>query len=136
MKQEIKPATGRLGVLVVGVGGAVATTMIVGTLASRKGLAKPIGSITQLATMRMENNEEKLIKDVVPLTDLNDIVFGGCERKRPEWSKRRVGSYQTDAGCFRSQLGKTSERYTREEGRYPLGNGRTTSSGYPRLQGC
>ena len=61
MKQEIKPATGRLGVLVVGVGGAVATTMIVGTLASRKGLAKPIGSITQLATMRMENNEEKLI---------------------------------------------------------------------------
>ena len=44
MKQEIKPATGRLGVLVVGVGGAVATTMITGTLASRKGLAKPIGS--------------------------------------------------------------------------------------------
>ena len=151
MKQEIKPATGRLGVLVVGVGGAVATTMIVGTLASRKGLAKPIGSITQLATMRMENNEEKLIKDVVPLTNLEDIVFGGWdifpdnayeavrrgfERKRPEWSKRRVGSYQTDAGCFRSQLGKTSERYTREEGCYPLGNGRTTPSGHPRLQGC
>lgn len=40
MKQEIKPATGRLGVLVVGVGGAVATTMIVGTLASRKGTGK------------------------------------------------------------------------------------------------
>ena len=79
MKQEIKPATGRLGVLVVGVGGAVATTMIVGTLASRKGLAKPIGSITQLATMRMENNEEKLIKDVVPLTNLEDIVFGGWD---------------------------------------------------------
>ena len=79
MKQEIKPATGHLGVLVVGVGGAVATTMITGTLASRKGLAKPIGSISQLATMRMENNEEKLIKDVVPLTDLNDIVFGGWD---------------------------------------------------------
>ena len=79
MKQEIKPATGRLGVLVVGVGGAVATTMIVGTLASSKGLAKPIGSITQLATMRMENNEEKLIKDVVPLTNLEDIVFGGWD---------------------------------------------------------
>ena len=45
-------------------------------------------------------------------------VRRGFERKRPEWSKRRVGSYQTDAGCFRSQLGKTSERYTREEGRY------------------
>ena len=79
MKQEIKPATGRLGVLVVGVGGAVSTTMITGTLAARKGLAKPIGSITQLATMRMENNEEKLIKDVVPLTNLEDIVFGGWD---------------------------------------------------------
>lgn len=66
MKQEIKPATGRLGVLVVGVGGAVATTMIVGTLASRKGLAKPIGSITQLATMRMENNEENSSRTLCP----------------------------------------------------------------------
>ena len=46
MKENIKPATGRLGVLVVGVGGAVSTTMITGTLAARKGLAKPIGSIT------------------------------------------------------------------------------------------
>ena len=45
MKENIKPATGRLGVLVVGVGGAVATTMITGTLAARKGLAKAIGSI-------------------------------------------------------------------------------------------
>ena len=79
MKQVIKPATVRLGVLEVGVGAADATTMIVGTLASRKGLAKPIGSITQLATMRLEKNEEKLIKDVVPLTDLNDIVFGGWD---------------------------------------------------------
>lgn len=79
MKQEIKPATGRLGVLVVGVGGAVATTMITGTLAACKGLAKPIGSITQMATMKMENGEEKMIKDVVPLTNLNDIVFGGWD---------------------------------------------------------
>ena len=79
MKQEIKPATGRLGVLVVGVGGAVATTMITGTLASRKGLAKPIGSISQLATKRMENKEDQLIKEVVPMTDLNRIVVGGWD---------------------------------------------------------
>lgn len=79
MKQGVQPATGRLGVLVAGVGGAVATTMIAGTLASRKGLAKPIGSITQLATMRMQNNEEKLIKDIVPLTCLDDVVFGGWD---------------------------------------------------------
>lgn len=66
MKQEIKPATGRLGVLVVGVGGAVATTMIVGTLASRKGLAKPIGSITQLATMRMETTKKNSSRTLCP----------------------------------------------------------------------
>ena len=53
--------------------------MITGTLAARKGLAKPIGSISQLATMRLENGEEKAIKDIVPLTDLNDIVFGGWD---------------------------------------------------------
>ena len=82
MKVEVKPASGKLGVLVVGVGGAVSTTFIVGTLAVRKGLATPIGSITQLATMRLgkrnENNFPK-IKDIVPLATLDDIVFGGWD---------------------------------------------------------
>ena len=73
------PISGRLGVLVVGVGGAVSTTMITGTLAACKGLAKPIGSITQMATMKMENGDEKLIKDVVPLTNLDNIIFGGWD---------------------------------------------------------
>lgn len=79
---EVKEAKGKLGVLVVGVGGAVATTFIVGTLAVRKGLAKPIGSLTQLATIRLgKRNENRFpkIKDVVPLADLNDIVFGGWD---------------------------------------------------------
>ena len=79
MKENIQPATGRLGVLVVGVGGAVATTLITGTLAARKGMAKPIGSIAQLATMRMQDGKEHLIKEVVPIADLNDIVFGGWD---------------------------------------------------------
>ena len=82
MKVEVKPASGKLGVLVVGVGGAVSTTFLVGTLAVRKGLATPIGSITQLATMRLgkrnENNFPK-IKDIVPLATLDDIVFGGWD---------------------------------------------------------
>ena len=82
MKVEVKPASGKLGVLVVGVGGAVSTTFIVGTLAVRKGLATPIGSITQLANMRLgkrnENNFPK-IKDIVPLATLDDIVFGGWD---------------------------------------------------------
>lgn len=81
MENKIKPATGRLGVLVVGMG-AVATTFIAGTLSVRKGLAKPIGSITQMAKIRLgkkEENRNPFIKDVVPLSNLNDLVFGGWD---------------------------------------------------------
>lgn len=73
---------GKLGVLVVGLSGAVSTTFIIGTLAARKGLAKPIGSLTQLAYLKFnEGNEEKesLIKDIVPLASLDQLVFGGWD---------------------------------------------------------
>ncbi len=82
MKQEIRSADGRLGVLVVGLGGAVATTFVVGTLSARKGLSKPIGSITQLATIRLgKRNENRFpkIKEVVPLAGMDDLVFGGWD---------------------------------------------------------
>ncbi|MEG2331122.1 MAG: inositol-3-phosphate synthase, partial [Bacteroides sp.] len=69
MEQQIKSASGRLGVLVVGVGGAVSSTFITGTLAARKGLTTPIGSTTQLATIRLKDGEKRM-KDVIPLTDL------------------------------------------------------------------
>lgn len=81
MESNLKPAAGRLGVMIVGLG-AVSTTFIAGTLAVRKGLAKPIGSITQMAKIRLGKKEENrypFIKDVVPLTDLNDIVFGSWD---------------------------------------------------------
>ena len=117
-KIEVKEAKGKLGILVVGVGGAVSTTMITGTLAARKGVAKPIGSIAQMATMRLESGEEKAIKDIVPLADLNDIVFGGWDifpdnayeaamyaEVLKEKCERRIAGHQTDAGCIRSQLG-------------------------------
>lgn len=81
MENKVEPAQGRLGVLVVGLG-AVSTTFIAGTLAVRKGLAKPVGSITQMAKIRLgkkEENRNPLIKDVVPLTDLNDLVFGSWD---------------------------------------------------------
>jgi myo-inositol-1-phosphate synthase len=80
-KVQVKEANGKLGVLTVGVG-AVATTFIAGTLIARKGLGIPVGSITQLATMRIGKREENnfpKIKDVVPLADLKDIVFGGWD---------------------------------------------------------
>jgi len=78
---KIEPATGKLGVMVVGMG-AVATTMIAGVEAVRRGLAKPIGSLTQMGTIRLgkrTDNHSPLIKDFVPLADLNDIVFTGWD---------------------------------------------------------
>src|SRR6478672_11461103 len=79
--EKVAPATGKLGVMVVGLG-AVATTMIAGVEAVRKGLAKPIGSLSQMGTIRLgkrTDNNTPLIKDFVPIADLNDIVFTGWD---------------------------------------------------------
>ena len=76
-----EPAKGKLGVMVVGLG-AVATTMIAGVEAVRRGLAKPIGSLTQMGTVRLgkrTDNKSPLVKEFVPLADLNDIVFTGWD---------------------------------------------------------
>jgi myo-inositol-1-phosphate synthase len=78
---EIAPAKGKLGILVVGLG-AVATTFVAGVEAVRKGLAEPIGSLTQMGTIRLgkrTDGRSPLIKDFVPLADLNDLVFGGWD---------------------------------------------------------
>ena len=79
---EIQKAEGKLGVLVVGIGGAVSSTFVVGTLAARKGLTNPIGSLTQMAYIELgkgADKRESKIKDVVPLADLNDLVIGGWD---------------------------------------------------------
>ncbi len=79
--QKVAPATGKLGVMVVGMG-AVATTMIAGVEAIRQGLAKPIGSMTQMGTIRLgkrTENRTPLVKDFVPLAKLEDIVFTGWD---------------------------------------------------------
>ena len=78
---QVVPATGKLGVMVVGMG-AVATTMIAGVEAVRRGMAKPIGSLTQMGTIRLgkrTDNQSPLIKDFVPLANLNDLVFTGWD---------------------------------------------------------
>ena len=78
---QIAPASGKLGVLLVGLG-AVSTTTIAGVSAIRKGLAPPIGSLTQMGTIRLGRRSEgrvPRIKDFVPLADLQDIVFGGWD---------------------------------------------------------
>jgi myo-inositol-1-phosphate synthase len=77
----ITSADGKLGVLLVGLG-AVSTTFIAGVLAIRKNLAKPIGALTQMGTIRLgkrTDGRSPLIKDFVPLTGLDDIVFGGWD---------------------------------------------------------
>ena len=71
---EISAATGKLGILIVGLG-AVATTFIAGVEAVRKGIASPIGSLTQMGTIRLgkrTDGRSPMIKDFVPLADLND----------------------------------------------------------------
>ena len=77
-KVDVKPAEGKLGILVVGCG-AVATTMMTGVLMARKGLTQLIGSMTQLDKMRVGKGAEKQYLhygDIVPLANLDDIVFG------------------------------------------------------------
>ncbi|MEK7704522.1 MAG: inositol-3-phosphate synthase [Myxococcota bacterium] len=78
---EIKKPTGKLGILLPGMG-AVGTTLIAGVMLARKGLAKPFGSLTQMGTIRLgkrTENRSPLIKDFIPLAGLNDIVFGGWD---------------------------------------------------------
>ena len=78
---EIAPAKGKLGVLLVGLG-AVSTTFIAGVEAIRKGLAEPIGSLTQMGTIRLgrrTDNRVPAIKDFVPLAKLDDLVFGAWD---------------------------------------------------------
>jgi myo-inositol-1-phosphate synthase len=80
-KSEIKPASGKLGILLPGMG-AVATTFMAGVEAIRRGVSKPIGSLTQMGTIRLgkrTDNRSPLINEFVPLTRLEDIVFGGWD---------------------------------------------------------
>jgi myo-inositol-1-phosphate synthase len=98
---EIAPATGKLGILLVGLG-AVSTTTIAGVLAVRKGLANPIGSLTQMGTMRLGKRTEgrsPKINETVPLVSLDNIVFGG-------WDIFEENSYQAarTAGVLETAL--------------------------------
>ena len=77
----IEPAKGKLGIMIPGMG-AVATTFVAGVEAIRKGLAKPIGSLTQMGTIRLGKRTEgrsPKVKEFVPLAGLNDLVFTGWD---------------------------------------------------------
>src|SRR3954452_21807371 len=79
--RKIAPAEGKLGVLCVGLG-AVATTFMAGVENVRRGAARPIGSLTQMGTIRLGKRTERrapLIKEFVPLAGLGDLVFGAWD---------------------------------------------------------
>ena len=79
--KQIKDASGKLGILLPGMG-AVGTTVIAGCLLARRGLAEPVGSLTQMGTIRLGKRTDgrtPLIKDFVSLAKLDDLVFGGWD---------------------------------------------------------
>jgi myo-inositol-1-phosphate synthase len=81
-KEKVQKAEGRLGVLIPGIGGAVSTTFLAGVEAVRRGLAIPIGSLTQMGTVRLGKRDEyraPSLKEFVPLANLDDLVFGGWD---------------------------------------------------------
>jgi myo-inositol-1-phosphate synthase len=91
---DIAPPEGKLGVLIVGLG-AVTSTFLAGVEHLRRGTAEPIGSLTQLGTIRLGKRTEDrfpLIKDFVPLAELNDLVFGA-------WDPIADNAYEAAVRC-------------------------------------
>jgi myo-inositol-1-phosphate synthase len=78
---EIAPAEGKLGILLVGLG-AVSTTLVAGVEAIKRGISQPVGSLTQMGTIRLgkrTDDRTPKIKEFVPLADVNDVVFGAWD---------------------------------------------------------
>jgi len=103
MKQQVKAAEGKLGILMPGLG-AVATTMIAGVAAIKKGISKPIGSLTQMGTIRLGKRTEKKepkIKDFVPLANLEDLVFGGWDVYEDNVYEAALNARVLDANLLR-----------------------------------
>lgn len=93
-ESKVQKPNGKLGVLVVGLG-AVSSTFMTGVLMARKGLAKPVGAMTQYDKIRVGRGAEKKYlhyKDIVPLADLNDIVFGA-------WDVYPENAYESAIHC-------------------------------------
>ena len=83
--RKIAPATGKLGLLMPGLG-AVASTVIAGVLHYRQTGTVPLGSVSQMAHIRLGRRDEDrnpLIREFVPLADIGDLVFGGWDPLSP-----------------------------------------------------
>lgn len=105
----IRKPNGKLGVLIVGFNGAVSTTFLAGVFSIRKGITKPIGSLSQMGTIRIGKREENnfpFIKDFVPLASIDDLIFGG-------WDIRDETCY--DAAKYANVLSDNDLNYISEE---------------------
>ncbi len=141
---EIQAPKGKLGIMIPGMG-AVATTFVAGVEAVRKGIAKPIGSLTQMGTIRLGKRTDALspkIKEFVPLASLNDLVFTGwdifednmhaaaskagvLERDLLDQVKPFLSFHHAADGGLRSQLCEEARRPQRQKGQEQDGPGGT-----------
>ena len=134
--------------------GAVATTFVAGVEAVRKGISSPIGSLTQMGTIRLGKRTEgrsPKINEFVPLAGLNDLVFTGWDIFEDDmYAAARQGGRarslaagageavplddQAAQGRLRQELREEARRPQREEGQEQDGAGRATARRHPRLQ--
>lgn len=123
----IQPAKGKLGILMPGMG-AVATTFVAGVYGARKGLTHPVGSLTQLATIRIgkgkgSDRQYPFIKDYVPLAKLEDVEFGGWDifpdnmfeaaTKAGVLSPEHLAALKTELSAIKPMTAVFSEKYIR-----------------------
>ena len=140
--------------LLVGLG-AVSTTTIAGVMAIRKGLAQPIGSLTQMGTIRLGKRTESRapkINEFVPLADLNDIVFGGwdifeedcyaaartagvLEPAQLEQVRGELEAIKPMPAVFDQRYVKRLDGPERQEGQEQEGPGRAGHRRHPCVQG-
>ena len=149
----IKPIEGRLGVLTVGMG-AVASTLVAGVELAKRGMGEPIGSLTQMGTVRLGKRTEHnvpLIKDFVPIASLDDLVFGcwdpfpddayvAAQRagvldagRHLETGRRGPARGAADEGRLRLPLREAPRRAEREGGRQQTGDARGPARGHQHL---
>ena len=151
---DIQPAKGKLGILLVGLG-AVSTTVIAGVLAVRRNLAKPIGSLTQMGTLRLgkrTDGRSPRIADVLPLAGLDDVVFGGwdlfddncydaaktagvLEAIAARADPARARGAEAVARRLRSQVREAARRTERQEGEEQARSRRAGDRRHPEVQG-
>ena len=124
-ENKITDASGKLGVLLPGMG-AVATTFMAGVHAVRKGYGSPIGSLTQMGTIRLGKRTDKrvpMIKEFVPLSDLTDMVFGGWDIFEEDMfrasinagvlEKKMLDSIRSDLECIRPLAAVFDQSYVK-----------------------